>query len=354
METSETVQHYCPNCNESLLSKANFCHACGQKRTDGGNITFRAYAKEVLSDIFRFDSKLLRDPLLLLRPGFLTTEYFKGRHVGHLKPLRLFTFFTLSYFALLLVSFNKKNTGSGGDGWEDNYRKTLISGVVEQTDSLLRAQPDERPRATLDSLRASLTRQLGTDWADSTQLGNVVELAPMTVVPFKVANKDLYTLGPDQIAEKYGLHSFTARHFLRVQYNSRKAGRGTFAYIIGKLSWSVLLMVPVFALLMKLLYFRSGKSYVEHLVFGMHLHAFVFMILCLGMLIAYFVEDFWGAFALVFWLLATLYLYKAMRVYYQQGRLKTFAKMNLLGMGYLLASIFVVILVALVSIVLFY
>lgn len=47
---------------------------------------------------------------------------------------------------------------------------------------------------------------------------------------------------------------------------------------------SALLTIPVFALLMKLLFIRQDRYYVEHLVFALHVHAFVFFILAIGVL----------------------------------------------------------------------
>lgn len=49
---------------------------------------------------------------------------------------------------------------------------------------------------------------------------------------------------------------------------------------------AALLMVPVFALLMKLLFVRQRRYYVEHLVFALYLHAFAFLLLTVANIFA--------------------------------------------------------------------
>ncbi len=50
---------------------------------------------------------------------------------------------------------------------------------------------------------------------------------------------------------------------------------------ISNLGGAMFVMVPLFALLMKLAYWNRGLRYTEHLVFGLHLHAFWFVCLML-------------------------------------------------------------------------
>ena len=113
--------------------------------------------------------------------------------------------------------------------------------------------------------------------------------------------------------------------------------------------------LPVFALLLKLLYVRRRKFYyVDHGIFAVHLYIFSFLILLLLLLfgkiqsISGWKWIDWIDVAIVifpFW-----YYYKAMRNFYQQGRLKTlvkyillfilsFAVQLMLFIGYLLYSV---------------
>lgn len=49
---------------------------------------------------------------------------------------------------------------------------------------------------------------------------------------------------------------------------------------------AALLGIPLFALLMKLLFLRRDRYYVEHLVFALHVHAFAFVLLAIAALVS--------------------------------------------------------------------
>ena len=55
--------------------------------------------------------------------------------------------------------------------------------------------------------------------------------------------------------------------------------------IIGNLSIAMFFLLPVYALMLAVLYWRKKRYYIHHLVFGMHVHSFLFIIVTL-MLIA--------------------------------------------------------------------
>jgi hypothetical protein len=57
-------------------------------------------AHDVVHEFLHVDSKIFRTvKLLLLKPGFLTREYFEGRRVRYVSPLRLYLVFSVMYFA---------------------------------------------------------------------------------------------------------------------------------------------------------------------------------------------------------------------------------------------------------------
>jgi hypothetical protein len=92
---------------------------------------------------------------------------------------------------------------------------------------------------------------------------------------------------------------------------------------------------------MLILYWRPRRYYVEHLVFFLHIHAAVFLLLLLQALlgwIALWLD--WGTFAgwvaTIISVYSAWYVYRAMRVYYGQGRLLTFTKLCVVGLSYLI------------------
>ena len=99
----------------------------------------------------------------------------------------------------------------------------------------------------------------------------------------------------------------------------------------------VFLIMPLFALYLKVLYFRSKRSYGEHMLFALHSNAFAFLLLGAILLAPYH----WVAIVLFVWLLA--YLPVAMRRVYGGSKRQTFARWLLLMLAYGLTLILAIL-----------
>jgi hypothetical protein len=87
----------CPNCSTPLSRR--YCPQCGQKIGDI-NPTIHDLLHDVVHEFLHVDSKIFRTvKLLLLKPGFLTREYFNGRRVRYVSPIRVYLVFSVIYFA---------------------------------------------------------------------------------------------------------------------------------------------------------------------------------------------------------------------------------------------------------------
>jgi hypothetical protein len=102
---------------------------------------------------------------------------------------------------------------------------------------------------------------------------------------------------------------------------------------------------------MKLLYWRPKRYYVEHLLFLIHNHAFVFLAVTLLILIARIPHTE----PLIGWLITLVsgymvwYIFRAMRNVYGQGRGLTLAKYFTLGLTYLVTSVLMLLLTVIFS-----
>ena len=117
---------------------------------------------------------------------------------------------------------------------------------------------------------------------------------------------------------------------------------------IARVPTVLFLILPVFALLLKLLYVRRGWYYSEHLVFGLHTHAFAFVVFTVVALLSVFAGGAgWGVTRtpevtssnpgwLSLLLMATIPIYFliAQRRVYGQGWVKTVLKSVVLGSAY--------------------
>jgi uncharacterized protein DUF3667 len=99
MLTTTIDRAECPNCGR--MRDGAFCGSCGQK---GGllNPTFSTFLHDLTHEFVHVDGKIVQSArLLLLRPGFLSREYFAGRRVRYISPIRLYLVFSVLYFAIV-------------------------------------------------------------------------------------------------------------------------------------------------------------------------------------------------------------------------------------------------------------
>jgi hypothetical protein len=103
---------------------------------------------------------------------------------------------------------------------------------------------------------------------------------------------------------------------------------------------AMFLMLPLFAFILKILYARSKRFYVEHFVFALHFHAFVFLLLTIMLGLEEIPALANRDFTPLLWLWSILYLFVAMKTVYGQGFFKTGVKYFTLFWAYLVTLAF--------------
>jgi hypothetical protein len=114
---------------------------------------------------------------------------------------------------------------------------------------------------------------------------------------------------------------------------------------------AMFVFLPLLALAMKPLYWRPKRYYVEHLLFLIHNHACVFLVLAILALLEKIprVGDHLGLLEFAMWIYIAWYLYRGMRNVYQQRRGITVAKYFVVGFAYFCAALTVLLLTAIFS-----
>lgn len=91
----ETEQ--CVSCGAEFTGQ--FCGDCGEKVIDRKDYSILAFLREAFEAITTIDNKVFRSlKYLLIKPGFLTQEYFIGRRKRYLKPIQLFLLVNIAFF----------------------------------------------------------------------------------------------------------------------------------------------------------------------------------------------------------------------------------------------------------------
>jgi len=86
-----------------------YCSQCGEKRLQAHDFAVSHLVEETFEGFLHADTRFLRSfKYLLLRPGFLSAEFLRGRRVPYMKPLGFFLIINLLYF--LTLGFNPART----------------------------------------------------------------------------------------------------------------------------------------------------------------------------------------------------------------------------------------------------
>jgi len=98
------------------------------------------------------------------------------------------------------------------------------------------------------------------------------------------------------------------------------------------------ILLPLFALILRITFYRNKKFYVEHLIYSFHLHCFIFLFLTILMILKFIIPDNWdavigwltfGAVIAIIW-----YVYKSLRAVYHRSRWRTITKMIGMSLSY--------------------
>ena len=342
----------CLNCNSPFSEKDQFCSNCSQKRTDG-LISVKDLFSDFFSTVFNIDGKLANTIKDLFIPGKLTVAFFAGEQEKYYKPLRMFFVFMVTHLAILsLTVFSTKNMETGG---VENalYKIQHEKEIKLDLDTMLLEQrqiyTEQIEIAVVDSISATINT-LYFENMDSIYLNDAIDgVSDVVIFNFdfsehRIAVDDIGLLQSDfeKFAEKYEITDFWQKLSLQQSFRVSTDPRGTFNYILGNMTWMLILLIPALAVLLKLLYFRHQFYFVQHLTFLFHNHAFAFLLLSLLATIGYFVDSKQFGFPAFLITIAGLYLYffVSMKKFYGQSFFKTFLKFGAVVFSYMIIGLF--------------
>ncbi|MBK8226655.1 MAG: DUF3667 domain-containing protein [Flavobacteriales bacterium] len=223
----------CPNCGLALRTEDNFCARCGQENHTH-KIPVRHFIVDLLGGLFNFDTKLLRTLRdLFWPPGLATRNYNENKRARYVPPLRLYLFTSLLYFV-------------------------AIAWLPEPPDDPTKSSSGMRFTAGADSTTERLT--------DLARQGRLTDAVIDSVL---MAGGDEPTaLGRNLL--RSAMHLEAGGSGALDEYTS--ALRENFAKVM-------FVLLPLFALLLKLVHWRWKLYYTEHLVFALHYHTLFFLLL---------------------------------------------------------------------------
>lgn len=296
----KTPDRPCLNCGDPTVGM--YCPTCGQRKVDV-RISLRRMLSEVMDDQLSLNSTLPRTLVaLLFRPGRLTHDYVQGRMMRYIPPFRLYLVSSLLFFVALSFVADPREMAMNDDGQArvDSLRLARIA------DSVLLVHARETGEDT--TAFAGRVREKASGELSNIQFGPRPEQVPPLLKPLARRMK----------ATEDRLNAMPRREALRmlIEKVEENAPIGVFV------------MMPLFAFILKILYVRRKRFYVEHFVFALHTHAFAFLIGTAVLLMDV------NALEAVIWMWFMVYLFLALKRVYGQSVGRTFLKYVLLGISY--------------------
>lgn len=311
----------CENCGTPL--QGQFCHSCGQSAHNPLK-NFGHAVEEVFESFWHLDGRVFRTLRDLQIPGLTAKNYLAGRRVGYMPPLRLFMILTLFAFfvgKLMLHSAPAIDIGAiapkmmsseNGSGIETQYAKRIAAATTAAEVDTVLAEASAELRARAEANPGDTKAAAASETAIN-ELSDVADLRKLTLPGGEHADDDKnkaaadkreaptksrrLTVFSDDAGKEWDPHStpvqvtwlpgFVNRWLTtrgsHVQQNihaikTNPAILNQMALAgIAAIPSALFLLVPVFALLLKLIYINRGISYLEHLVVALYSHAWLML-----------------------------------------------------------------------------
>lgn len=305
----ERKEKVCLNCGASLIGR--YCQDCGQENVEPKE-SIGHLVTHFFNDVTHFDGKFFSSmKYLLLKPGFLTEEYTKGRRAAYLNPIRMYLFISAMFFLVLMTFFVDRAQHAVTTTRTTTQKKptTLrkgISTIRHTLDSLAVEQEDSAEVAAIDSALAK------------------ADAEPNNVHEYDSIQAALPKAQRDGFIDRYfnrrtaAMRSYGKEHSGEVQHRMIEQFFHSMPYML-------FISLPLIALLLKLLYVRRKQFYyVSHIIFLLHYYCIIFIAFFFILLTQRL--PYGGIAASLFFIGYIAYLYFAMLRFYKQGWFKTFVK----------------------------
>jgi hypothetical protein len=321
------AEHNCLNCGH--LVEEHFCSHCGQENIEVREDAFHMLTHAV-ADYFHFESKFFATiKPLLVQPGVLTKEYVSGKRVSFIHPIRLYIFISIVFF-LVMLSSNHDN--------DKKEKKVYTRGPQVKRDSLAAVQAAQIEKAMAnvpvsqtmkDSIVRAAVIQMKTDRKEKDrkkafQVNSEWFVDSDTTV---ASYEKRQSLLPAPKRDNFLKHYVIRRNLELQSYPD--AEKKMTEEIMHNIPKMMFILLPLFALILKLVYFNKKKYYYEHLIYSFHVHSAIFLSYLIYVGLSHFFKlfynlDGWFSF---FWSLYLLwYIYKSLKSFYGSRRWVTILK----------------------------
>ncbi|GAC1628302.1 MAG: hypothetical protein NVS9B10_18060 [Nevskia sp.] len=259
-QAAAPVAAQCADCAAPVSGK--YCAACGQE-TRIETPTVKHFLQEFADQYVALEGKLGRTlRVLILKPGQLTLDYVEGRRQRYVRPLKLYLTISVVFFTLLGLLPDSLNPISRPVETKDE-----ASVQIDYSDQ---DKNEDRKKDEANAAAASA----GPEAAEAPKPGSTP--APKTGSSARTPEPEP---APGSFEAKVKDRAEAFSKLSREQQN-RLVGKK----LADDAPYAMFFLLPYFALLLKFFYRETRQRYGVHLLFSLHLHSFVFILLAFGFL----------------------------------------------------------------------
>jgi len=341
----------CLNCGAILEGK--FCHTCGQENLELKE-SFGHMMNHAISDYFHFDHQFFHTlKPLLFKPGFLTNEYMAGRRAQYLHPVKMYIFVSIVYFLVLFNSGQRAAKVEAVNPGKQVPNKVMTGAVNKRiaNNPNLSAIQKKQIQKKVTKYAGGLVTVTDDDSVSKKQTG-LFSTKDTSYQQYFSSQQKLPVNMRDGFLEMQ-VHKKAIAYQRKYGSRAKEVFFDEFRHNIPKMMF---LMLPLFALILKITFSKNRKFYVEHLIYAFHLHCFLFIFLAFIMLVELMLPGNWG---IIDWVdlaatcYITWYVFKSLRTVYDRRTFRTITKLVGISVMYFVIFMFcvstVIVITALIS-----
>jgi hypothetical protein len=326
--------------------------------------------EDTLDMVLHIDGRVVHTlPPLFYRPGFLTMEYFAGRRQRYVAPFRLM--FVLCLLAFFVCHIAIDNIGFIGTSLEasagtGDFAKDSTADAVRARYETMRQDIDKAGKEA-DRGKKAIRRLISVEHDHANH-----RLAELGAAPLPSMTDEDWNTSSDKFEVSWlpdSMNHSINRSIQHMGANLKSAAAGgeesaaaqerILAGVFSVLPQTMFVVMPLFALLLKLVYLFKRRLYMEHLIVALHSHAFMFLALLLAVLVGSLrgwltPHAAWmgppltlALWALALW--APAYLLIMQKRVYRQGWFMTSVKYLFVGWCYIWLIVFALVFAALLG-----
>src|SRR6478735_7379333 len=281
-DTGPSLTH-CENCGAEL--HGHWCAKCGQAAIEYRR-SFRYVVADLLNEFLNWDSKFFTTiALLILKPWRLTNEFLAGKRVRYVNPLRLYLLASILFF--FAVNFGAKGIRFDPTKFPEEKRAKVAAAIADKRSEIeaelkkdnLTPEQRQKVQKALDYLTKPTSSATTTPTPEQTPSATA---APSTSPTAESGQQTYGPVGDRPFVVFDDAKSTTPfERWIEARAKEKMGEGGTkmglfISTLFSNLPYMMLCCIPLFALVLKVLYIRRPLFYIDHLIYELNIHTFFY------------------------------------------------------------------------------